>query len=118
MERKAPPCSLHERKRGNKEENLSSNKRGTRSEGAGASLIALSNDFPHIPSMFANAKTFNALPQHEKPREKTIRGFNKKGKSLEGGGREPLKRFPSPLPRFSLRYAPRAASARLRARAS
>ena len=49
-------------------------------------LIALSNDFPHIPSMFANAKTFNALPQHEKPREKTIRGFNKKGKSLEGGG--------------------------------
>ena len=28
--------------------------------------------------MFANTKTFNALPQHEKPREKTIRGFNKK----------------------------------------
>ena len=36
--------------------------------------------------MFANTKTFNALPQHEKPREKTIRGFNKKGKSLEGRG--------------------------------
>ena len=34
--------------------------------------------------MFANAKTFNALPQHEKSREKTIRRFNKKGKSLEG----------------------------------
>ena len=80
MERKAPPCSLHERKRGNKEESLSSNKRGTRSEGSGASLITLSNDFPHIPSMFANAKTFNALPQHEKSREKTIRGFNKRGR--------------------------------------
>ena len=40
--------------------------------------------------MFANAKTFNALPQHEKPREKTIRGFNKKGKSLEGGGGGPV----------------------------
>ena len=106
MERKAPPCSLHERKRGNKEENLSSNKRGTRSEGAGASLIALSNDFPHIPSMFANAKTFNALPQHEKSREKTIRGFNKKGKSLEGGGREPVKRFPPPSP-ASLFVTPR-----------
>ena len=67
MERKAPPCSLHERKRGNKEENLSL--------GSGASLIALSNDFPHIPSMFANAKTFNALPQHEKSREKNHQGI-------------------------------------------
>ena len=84
MERKAPPCSLHERKRGNKEENLSSNKRGTRSEGSGASLIALSNDFPHIPSMVANAKTFYALPQHEKSREKNHQGIQYKGKSLEG----------------------------------
>ncbi|MBP9496705.1 MAG: hypothetical protein KBE54_01090, partial [Bilophila sp.] len=50
-------------------------KRGTRSEGSGASLIALSNDFPHIPSMFANAKTFNALPQHEKSREKNHQGI-------------------------------------------
>lgn len=56
--------------------------------------------------MFANTKTFNALPQHEKPREKTIRGFNKKGKSLEGGGREPLKRFPPPSP-ASLFVTPR-----------
>ncbi len=39
------------------------------------SLIALSNDFPHIPSMFANAKTFNALPQHEKSREKNHQGI-------------------------------------------
>ena len=60
---------------GNKEEKLSSNKRGTRSGGSGASLIALSNDFPHIPSMFANAKTFNALPQHEKSREKNHQGI-------------------------------------------
>ena len=83
MERKAPPCSLHERKRGNKEENLSSNKRGTRSEGSGASLIALSNDFPHILSMFANAKTFNALPQHEKSREKPS-GDSIKGEEFRG----------------------------------
>ncbi len=75
MERKAPPCSLHERKRGNKEENLSSNKRGTDPGDRGASLIALSNDFPHIPSMFANAKTFNALPQHEKSRGKNHQGI-------------------------------------------
>ena len=33
--------------------------------------------------------------------KKTIRGFNKKGKSLEGGGREPLKRFPPPSPLLS-----------------
>ncbi len=37
--------------------------------------IALSNDFPHIPSMFANAKTFNALPQHKKSREKNHQGI-------------------------------------------
>ena len=80
MERKAPPCSLHGRKPGNKEENLSSNKRGTRSEGSGASLIALPNDFPHIPSLFTNAKTSNALPLHEKTREKHHQGFNKRGK--------------------------------------
>jgi hypothetical protein len=90
MERKAPPCSLHERKRGNKEENLSSNKRGTRSEGSGTSLIALSNDFPHIPSMFAKPTRSTPCLNTKNQGKNTIREFNKKGKRLEGGGREPF----------------------------
>ena len=89
---------------GNKEENLSSNKRGTRSFGSGASLIALSNDFPHIPSMFTNAKMSNALPLHEKTREKHHQGFNKgeKFRGMRGGEKGTFKKVPfSPPPLLS-----------------
>ena len=68
--------------------------------------------------MFANAKTFNALPQHEKSREKNHKGIKEKGEEFRGRGEGTFKKVPFPPPRFSLRYAPRAASSRLRARAS
>ena len=84
-------------------------------------LLPFPTTFLIYPQCCANAKTFNARPQHEKTREKHHQGSGLKGKSLEdeggsGRGEGNPKKAPSPSSLLSLR--PRRGALRLRAQAS